>query len=589
MDFRFEIQGKLRSVGINPTEANKTVFGIATIGLLIGKDNLELIIYDRRAMENRENFIHEIMSQISDNEKSNIAELAFRFIPDTWDGNVMTRILEIILDFDLKHIVLELNIYDDIFGKECSVSDVSWINNLVIEILKLHGGKTLYNVDSGTSYFITEMCNKSNIERAVGNTCTEENLIISQIKSYFSENKFEVELTSLFSGPLTNGEKVDMVYNSYPLMFKYDKEEILTMVDSWDLPFIFKRKYSADLLWMVNSLQCINSDGIVVALVPNGILFNNVDVDIRKYLVENNYIDTIISLPEGILPFSNLATSLVIMKKNNSQNHKIRMVDATEIFSIQKRHKFFEQDNIACIVDLYTKEENTEKSFNVTLEEIAQNDFYLGINRYFSYALINPCALGDVTRNIFRGYQINAKGMDEITIDDEQETSEYRIINISDIQSEGFVSKDLKAVRIQEPRKVNRYCVKDGDIIITAKNTTIKSAIYRSHGDYKAILTGNLIAIRANEAKINPYYLKAFLDSEQGQMVLKSVQTGTTIISLNLNSLKDMKISLLPAEHQEQIADRYKTNLNDIQNYLELYETAMKRKKEIYNEILEKN
>lgn len=592
MNFRFEIQDMLRSKGIgNSLEINKAIFGIATIGLLIGKEKLDTIIHDMLVKEDRIRFTQEVLSAISEEEDNNIARLAFMLIPNTWNGEIITRITDIILEFDLKHIILDLNIYDYAMGKDCPLASVSWINQLVIEILKVHGGKTLYNVDCGTSDFILEMFKNSNIEKAIGQTYNEDHFIISQIKAFFYEDKFSViKISNFFTPALENNEMVDMIYNAYPLMLKYEKKEILSMISSWDLPINapldFEKKYSANLLWILNSLRSIKFDGIVVALVPNGVLFNSIDADIRKYLVVNNYIDAIISLPTGILPFAGVASSLVILKKDNFQHHAIRMIDATEISCVQRRGKTFTQEDIAYIVDLYKSEGHTEKSFNVTLDEIVKNDFYLGFGRYCSYSLINPCTLGNVTRNIFRGYQINAKELDQISIENEEEDSEYRIINISDIRTEGFVSRALKAVRIEDTRKFNKYCVKDGDIIITAKNTTIKSAIYRSHGNYKAILTGNLIAIRVNETKLNPYYLKAFLDSQQGESVIKSIQTGTSIIALNPNSLKEMKISLLDMSLQVKIADEYMKNLNMIEDLLDRYNEAIDYSAKIFETII---
>ena len=592
MNFRFEIQDMLRSKGIgNSLEINKAIFGIATIGLLTGKEKLDTFIHDSLIMEDRTYFMQEVFSNIS-KEGNDIARLAFMLIPNTWNGEIITRITDIILEFDLKHIILDLNIYDYAMGKDCPLASVSWINELVIEILKVHGGKTLYNVDCGTGDFILEMFQNSNIEKAIGHTYSEENYIISKIKALFTVYKFDVVKEKFFTTSLINDEKVDMVYNSYPLMLKYEKEEIISMINSWsfpdDTPMNFEKKYSANLLWIINSLQSIKPDGIIIALVPNGVLFNSIDTDIRKYLVENNYIDAIISLPTGILPFAGVASSLIILKKNISQYHTIKMIDATEISCVQRRGKTFTQEDIAYIVYLYKSEGHTEKSFNVTLDEIVKNDFYLGFGRYCSYSLINPCTLGNVTRNIFRGYQINAKELDQISIENGEEDSEYRIINISDIRAEGFVSRELKAVRIEDTRKFNKYCVKDGDIVITAKNTTIKSAIYRSHGNYKAILTGNLIAIRVNETKLNPYYLKAFFDSQQGESVIKSIQTGTSIITLNPNSLKEMKISLLDMSLQSEIAEEYIKNLNYIEDLLNKYNEAFDYSAKIFDTVIER-
>ena len=574
MEFKYEIQNMLHSVGINEFDANKTIFGIAAIGLLIGKDNFETIIYDVSAMEQRDHFNMEVMSYIreDDPEKIDIVHSALDLISNEIDGKMLTRITEIILHFDLLKTVLHMNMFDyNVGSRDWSISSISWINNLVAEILKQHGGRSLLNIDCGTGDFLQQMVEKTDIKKAIGYTVTNLNYTIAKIRSYFSNKQFTVYKQNLFS-PVAE-EKYDLAYNSYPLMYKYgDQNEVQPIIASWDFPFKFRRKYSSDLLWIINALQSVKPDGIVIALVPNGVLFNNIDVDIRRYLITNNYINTIVSLPNGILPFTNVGTSLIILKKNNKQNHTVRMIDATKIYSEQRRHKFFTQENIAYIVDLYIGEEAIENSLYITCEEIALNDFYLGINRYSNSSLINPCLLSEVTRNIFRGYQINAKELDAISVDDED--SGYRIINISDIQADGFVSNNLKPVKVDDTIKYNKYCVKDGDVIITAKNTTIKSAIYRDPGSYKAILTGNLIAIRVNETKMNPYYLKAFLDSEQGRMALKSIQTGTTIITLNPNSLKDMKVSLLPMNQQTLIADKYIKNLNLIEDLLEKYNEA---------------
>ena len=159
----------------------------------------------------------------------------------------------------------------------------------------------------------------------------------------------------------------------------------------------------------------------------------------------------------------------------------------------------------------------------------------------------------------------------------------WPIINISDILPEGFVSKDLKPIKADDKKKYDKFVVEDGDIIITAKNTTIKSAIYRSNGDYKAILSGNLIAIRVNQKKINPYYLKAFIDSEKGEMAIKSIQTGTSIISINANSLRDMKISLLPEAEQENIGNEYRKNLELLIELSEKYKVAANYSSQIFD------
>ena len=592
MNFRIKIYNILRSKNITITglETNKSIFAIATLGLLIGKEELFEVTIDC-SNYGRRTFEYRILSLLECESEREIANTVLKFIPEVIDERILVYIVEIVLKFDLEHIVLDLGIYEPSVNnsdyKEYPISTVQWINFLVAEILKLHGGKSLLNNDCGTGDFVISMLNSGYAEKAIGITNNEFDVDIARIKQYILNKDLEIRNENSFFVPALQGtEKVDMVYCTYPLIYKYEKEEVIPMIYSWDFYFNFNKKYSANLLWMINALQSIKDDGIVVAFIANGTLFNGIDEEVRKYLITNNYIDTIISLPKGILPYYlGVASSLVILKKNRRNKHSIRMIDASEIS--RGRHKFFSNADMEQIVQLYISDENTEQSVNVSLDEIMRNDAYLGMNRYCTNTIENAVTLESVTDKIFRGYQLNAKELDNLIPDDGEDT-EYRIINISDIQTEGFVSRDLKPIKADDKKKYDKFVVEDGDIIITAKNTTIKSAIYRSNGDYKAILSGNLIAIRVNQKKINPYYLKAFMDSESGDMAIKSIQTGTSIITINANGLKDMKISLLSTAEQEAIGYEYKKNLELIIDLGERYKSASNYSNQIFEVIKQK-
>ena len=588
MNFREEIQNILRSKGIATVlESNQTIFAIATFGLFVGKERLLDVVINSDT-RNRREFEHRMFSLLESEEEKKIAYFLFELIPKEIDERTLIYITEIIVKFDLEHIVTELSLFDDVSAKlgeyksYYPVSSVKWINQLVAGIFKLYGGKTLYNNDCGTGDFIMDMLNQNFIYRAIGNSYNYKDSKIAEIRQFISRRDFKITNENWFSTGILEDEKVDMVYCSYPILCKYEKEEALKMIDSWKFNFPFNKRYSANLLWMIDALTHIKPEGVVVAFVANGVLFNGIDEEVRKFLVINNYIDAIITLPNGILPYTGASTSLIILRKNREENKPIRMIDASEICTEHRRYRYFTDRDIAEIINLYVSNEKTEKVFDVSLEEIMMNGAYLGMNRYCTHTIDNAVDLDTVTELIFRGYQLNAKELDNLTPDEGEET-EYRIINISDIQSEGFVSKDLKPIKADDKKKYDKFVVEDGDIIITAKNTTIKSAIYRSNGDYKAILSGNLIAIRVNQKKINPYYLKAFIDSEKGEMAIKSIQTGTSIISINANSLRDMKISLLPEAEQENIGNEYRKNLELLIELSEKYKVAANYSSQIFD------
>ena len=70
--------------------------------------------------------------------------------------------------------------------------------------------------------------------------------------------------------------------------------------------------------------------------------------------------------------------------------------------------------------------------------------------------------------------------------------------------------------------------------------------------------------LRIDQTKLNPYYLEMFLNSSDGQTILKQIQTGTVIISINPSRLASITISALPFEEQNMIANKYKAKQKQI-------------------------
>ncbi|MGN8630700.1 N-6 DNA methylase [Blautia sp. HCP3S3_G3] len=580
---QIEIQERLWAERIIDIDANKAMFGIATIGLIIGKDRLLELSQDRYSMEERRHFDNDvILSSVKWEGASSLKRDALNLISKQISSKLLTTVINILMNFNLLDIVLHMDFMSTVksIQEDCLLSSVPWINNLVFEIMKSHGGKSVFNCDCGYGDFIVKMTDKEDINLIDGYSFDELASQVAKIRGFFARTKCDVTFISTLYQP--TDKKYDMIYNSLPCGKKYDLSYVMELFLK-DLGFSYrinKKKYSFDLLWTINALQSVNENGIVVAVVSNGALYNEVNNDIRKYLVENNYIKAIISLPPSIIPFMGVAASLIILEK--CKNKKIKMIDAKEICEKQRRITSFSDDNINYIMKLYLEPIESNVSFEVSYEQIVSNDYNLGINKYIETdPMINPTPLGEVAKSIFRGYQIKATEFDSIATIYEDDT-EYRMINVSDVLAEGFVKSKLQPVIIEDERKYGKYLVENRDIIITAKNTTIKTAIYKQQ-NYKTILTGNLIVIRVDDSKINPYYLKAFLDSRLGESMINSIATGTTVKSINPNNLKKMYISLPSMEIQNKIALMSKDNLGRIKMLLDNYNNAMKRQRKIYD------
>lgn len=242
------------------------------------------------------------------------------------------------------------------------------------------------------------------------------------------------------------------------------------------------------------------------------------------------------------------------------------MINARELYERKRRHLEFTEENIEQIFEWYKSDTVNENVIFVSKEEIAEQNYNFEFTIYIKrHILENATALGSVTENIFRGYQITAKELDEIVSLDKNETQFY-IVNVSDVQPEGYIVSNLQGIRSDVGDKLSKYYLEDGDLIITAKNSIVKTAVYKAEDNKKIILTGNLIVIRLDKNKCDPYYLQAFLNSEDGQNEIKSIQTGTTIKVINPKRLEEMMIPLKVIEDQKKIAALCKKTIQEIQD-----------------------
>ena len=424
-------------------------------------------------------------------------------------------------------------------------------------------------MDCGYGKFLFDAKKSNMASKYIGFTCNYENYVIGNyyedIKCNKQDDEINVEILpdidadNLFS-------KVDMIYTTYT--FKTRKLNYLFA--EWKLTndkfCSYGKRYSSSMIALINGMELLNKEGILVALVPDGGLFNIPDKDIRKHLIKENYLDTIISLPDGIIPGTNVLCSLLIGKKNRLPQQSVRMINARDLYERKRRHLEFSDDNIEQILEWYRSCEVNENVIAISKDEIIEQDYNFEVTKYMKRNMFSDATtLGSISEKIFRGYQIGAKQLDEIVSLDDRETR-YYLVNVSDVQAEGYIANNLQRVNDVAGAKLSKYFLEDGDLIITAKNSVVKSAVYKSEDDKKVILTGNLIVIRLDKNKCDPYYLQAFLNSEDGEMEIKSIQTGTTIKVINPKRLEEMFIPLKSMGEQKEISKKYERTVQEIEN-----------------------
>ena len=137
----------------------------------------------------------------------------------------------------------------------------------------------------------------------------------------------------------------------------------------------------AFILHMIETLK--PGSGRMGVVVPHGVLFRGAaEGKIRRKLIEENLLDTVIGLPEKLFYGTGIPAAILIFKKKKADD-KVLFIDASREYADGKNQNVLRPEDIQKIIDTCHKRESVDKyAYLASPEEIAENDFNLNIPRY---------------------------------------------------------------------------------------------------------------------------------------------------------------------------------------------------------------
>ena len=143
-------------------------------------------------------------------------------------------------------------------------------------------------------------------------------------------------------------------------------------------------KNKGDYAFICHMIEtALTKKGKVGVVVPHGVLFRGGQEGvIRKSLITENFLETVIGLPENIFYGTGIPTAILIFNKAKKSND-ILFIDASNEYAKEKTQNKLRQDDIKKIVDTSKKRMTIEKySYLASIDEITENEFNLNIPRY---------------------------------------------------------------------------------------------------------------------------------------------------------------------------------------------------------------
>jgi len=165
-------------------------------------------------------------------------------------------------------------------------------------------------------------------------------------------------------------------------------------------------KGKADYAFLLHDLYHIRPEGIMTIVLPHGVLFRGGEEGtIRKNLIENNHIDTIIGLPANIFFGTGIPTIIMVLKQKRN-NNDVLIIDASKGFIKEGKNNKLRASDIKRIADTVAARVSIPKfSKVVSRDEIRQNDYNLNIPRYVDSS--ESAETWDIYASMFGGIPVN--------------------------------------------------------------------------------------------------------------------------------------------------------------------------------------
>ena len=318
-----------------------------------------------------------------------------------------------------------------------------------------------------------------------------------------------------------------------------------------------RRDINTSFEWkMINDvLDNLSPDGNLTAIIQSGILNKVSDYPSRKSLIDQKLLKLVVELPR----LSNVAVSLSVLFITHN-NPEVSVINASKFASNIRRGVNIDEDKVLRAIN-----GQIEGAIGVIdTQYLKDNSYDITPHRFFEIETTeysNVVPLSSLVSQVFRGFQIPSEMLDEYLSDTK---TRIKLLTLSSIEDGAVIDSQLQSLKGLD-KKMEHYVIEKNDLVISCKGKTFKTAVIDVPHNETYVSTGSLIVIRCNPDKIDPTFLKIYLDSDNGIAQLKHIQTGTNVLSLNPTQLLNIQIPLPNLSKQLVISSQYRYKMREIQ------------------------
>lgn len=199
-------------------------------------------------------------------------------------------------------------------------------------------------------------------------------------------DKFNIQLGNTLIEPHFGDDKpFDAIVSNPPYSVKWIGSDDPTLInDERFAPAgVLAPKSKADFAFVLHALSYLSSKGRAAIVCFPGIFYRGgAEQKIRQYLVDNNYVETVISLAPNLFYGTTIAVNILVLSKHKTDT-TTRFIDASGLFKKETNNNVLTCDHIDRIMQAFDSKENVEHfAKSIDHEKIAENDYNLSVSSY---------------------------------------------------------------------------------------------------------------------------------------------------------------------------------------------------------------
>jgi type I restriction enzyme M protein len=199
-------------------------------------------------------------------------------------------------------------------------------------------------------------------------------------------DKFNVELGDTLLDPHFGDDKpFDAIVSNPPYSVKWIGSDDPTLIndDRFAPAGVLAPKSKADFAFVLHALSYLSSKGRAAIVCFPGIFYRGgAEQKIRKYLVDNNYVETVISLAPNLFFGTTIAVTILVLSKHKADT-TTQFIDASSLFKKETNNNVLLDEHIDKIMQVFDSKENIEHfAKSVLFDDIVDKDYNLSVSSY---------------------------------------------------------------------------------------------------------------------------------------------------------------------------------------------------------------